>query len=295
MERVYKTDMTVYAFPMWTALKIIALLGLCYAAVAARIYFSQHKMLYFPKREVSATPADIDLAFDDVWLTNRLGTRVHGWWLPHDTPRFTVLFSHGNGGNLSHRLDTLRIFHELGLSVLAYDYSGYGQSDGKPDEDATGADARAAWDWLIEEHKAAPGTIVLFGRSLGGAVTAELANELAASGTLPAGIIMESTFTSVPDMGAYLYPWLPVRQLSRYEYDSLSALSNIHLPGLFMHSPDDDIVPYDIGRKLHAAYQGPKTFLTLSGDHNSGFLTSGEVYTLGLDRFLTSLQEGTEQ
>ena len=275
---------------MWTVLKIVGLLAAGYAAVAGWVFFSQRRMLYFPRAELVGVPEEIGLDYEDVRLTNRLGTVIHGWWLPHAAPRFTLLFCHGNGGNVSHRLESLRIFHELGLSVLIFDYSGYGLSQGEPSEEATRADARAAWDWLVRVQGVDPGSVVLFGRSLGGAVAAWLARELDGEGVRPAGMILESTFTSVPDMGAYLYPWLPVRQLARFSYDSAAALARLDLPGLFLHSQDDDVVPYALGRRLYQGYGGPKTFFELGGDHNSGFLLTGAGYVRGLDRFLSGLE-----
>jgi len=276
---------------MWTALKIIAIIGLCYAAITAWVYFSQRKMLYFPTRTLAATPADAELNHEEVWLTNTIGTRIHAWWIPHENARFTVLFSHGNGGNISHRLETFRIFHELGLSIMIYDFSGYGQSEGEPSEDATRADAHAAWDWLVNDEKIAPDSIILFGRSLGGAITAGLAGDLTQDGVSPAGIILESTFTSVPDMGAYIYPWLPVRLLSRYQYNSVTGLNDVRLPALFSHSQDDEIVPYALGRTLFESYQGPKSFLELPGDHNGGYALMGQGYLNGLNQFLTTLEK----
>lgn len=295
MGRVHKRGQSVYTTAMWTALKILAFLGLCYAAVIVWMYISQRKMLYYPKQEMTASPDDIGLAHEDIWMTTRLGTRIHGWWLPHHAPRFTLLFSHGNGGNLSHRLDTLRILHDLEVNVLVYDYSGYGQSQGEPGEAATAADVRAAWDWLVQEQGIAPKSIILFGRSLGGAVAAGLVAELAGNAQIPVALIMESTFTSVPDMGAYMYPWLPVRLLARYRYDSVTNLTGLDLPGLFLHSQNDEIIPYALGRRLHKSYQGPKTFLELSGDHNSGFLASGTLYPEGLNHFLSSLEKGSDR
>lgn len=275
---------------MWTAIKVVGALALVYGALTAWVFLSQRKLLYFPKRELVATPVEAGLAYEDVHLTNELGTTIHGWWLPCDNARFTLLFSHGNGGNISHRLESLRIFHDLGLSVLIYDYSGYGQSLGEVSEEATRADARAAWHWLVDERDIGPHTILLFGRSLGGAVAARLAGELNADNVQPAGMILESTFTSIPDMGAHVYPWLPVRQLARFEYNSRSELADVRSPALFLHSRDDDVVPYDIGYNLYDNYHGPKSFLELLGDHNAGFLFTGEVYVEGLDRFLTQLE-----
>lgn len=275
---------------MWTLLKIIAIAALCYGAIVVWMFLSQRKMLFFPRDEHAATPAEIGLDHEDIWLTNKLGTRIHGWWLPHENPRFTVLFAHGNGGNISHRLETFRILHTLGLSTFIYDYTGYGLSDGEPSEQGMEADALAAWEWLVKEKGIPPEEIVLFGRSLGGAVTARLAADISTNGNSPAGIILESTFTSVPDMGAYIYPWLPVRQLARYSYDSVDALSSVNLPALFAHSQDDEIVPYSIGLRLYESYQGPKTFFELSNDHNSGYLAMEQEYPDGLNQFLRKLE-----
>ncbi|QJB58366.1 alpha/beta hydrolase [Pseudodesulfovibrio sp. zrk46] len=275
---------------MDTAIKIIGAACLCYVAVAAWVYFNQRKMLFVPRKELVATPADIGLTYEEVNLKNGLGQRIHAWWLPHENPRFTVLFCHGNAGNISHRLETFRIFHQLGLSVLIHDYSGYGQSEGSPSEKATRADTWAAWEWLTEEKGIDPATVVLFGRSLGGAVAAELVSELTREGVTPAGAIFESTFTSVPDMGAYMYPWLPVRQLARYRYNSAAVLQQVNIPALFAHSQEDEIVPYAIGAKLYESYPGPKSFLELRGDHNIGYLEMGEDYVNGLDRYLRELE-----
>ena len=281
---------------MWTAATIAGALALLYGSMVAWVFISQPRMLYCPRKELVGTPAEAGLAYEDVYLTNALGTPIHAWWLPHDRPRFTLLFSHGNGGNLSHRLESLRIFHDLGLSVLIYDYSGYGRSQGEPGEEATRADARAAWEWLVNERLMAPGSIILFGRSLGGGVAADLAGHLCEHNTAPAGLILESTFTSVPDMGAHLYPWLPVRRLARFHYNSENALRTVTLPALFLHSRADDIVPFALGKQLHDSYTGPKSFLELLGDHNAGFLFTGQVYVDGLNGFLSRLERppGTE-
>ena len=291
---VHKTFATVYSHCMWTLVKIIAFVAICYGAIVIWMYLSQRKMLYIPSRTIVDIPTEFRMEYEDVWLTNELGTKIHAWWLPHEKARFTVLFSHGNGGNISHRMETLHVFRELGLSVLIYDYSGYGQSDGEPSEVATMADTRAAWDWLVTDKQLDPQSIILFGRSLGGAVSALLAADLAGSGVLPAGIVLESTFTSVPDMGAYIYPWLPVRQLARYQYDSLAALAAVRVPALFAHSQDDDVVPFELGRRLHDTYKGPKSFFELTGDHNHGYFLMGQEYSDGLNRFLTGLEQGAD-
>ena len=274
---------------MWTFLKIAMFVGLGYGVLVAWIYGTQRRRLYHPTAAIEATPGAVGLEHADVWLANRLGTRLHGWWLPCAGSRLTVLFCHGNGGNVSHRLETLRLLHGLGLSVLVFDYSGYGRSGGKASEEATRADARAAWDWLVREQGMAPERIVLFGRSLGGAVAAGLAGELAEKGISPAGLILESTFTSVPAMASYIYPWLPVRGLVKDRYDTLATLSGLRLPVLFGHSPDDGVVPFALGRDLYESYAGPKTFLPMRGGHDRGYMDMGAAYTEPLGRFLQTV------
>lgn len=277
---------------MWTFLKFLGAAAILYAAIVALMFFTQRRLLYFPTAGLVADPSQAGLPHEDIRLTTDSGTRIHGWWLPHPEPRFTLLFFHGNGGNISHRLDSLRIFHDLGLSVLIIDYSGYGQSEGSPSETALMADAHAAWKWLIREQEIAPERIILFGRSLGGGVAAGLAGELAAQDIHPGGLILESTFTSVPDMGARLYPWLPVRLLARDRFDSVRALTEVTVHGLFLHSPNDEIVPFELGRNLYDSYGGPKTFAELTGDHNGGFLLTGDTYIQTLDAYLSNLRDG---
>ncbi|MEZ7197124.1 alpha/beta hydrolase [Pseudodesulfovibrio karagichevae] len=273
---------------MWTVLKIAGGAGVVYAALAAWVFITQRGLVYCPRRELAGTPDQAGLAYEDVWLTTGQGTRIHGWWLPCEGADRVLLLCHGNGGNVSYLMETYRIFHDLGLSVLSFDYSGYGRSKGRPSEKATRGDARAVWDWLVGEKGIEPGRVVLFGRSLGGGVAARLAADLVEAGTDPGGLIMESTFTSVTDMGAARYPWLPVRWLVRHRYDSVRALRGVRVPVLFLHSPEDDLVPYAMGRTLYEGYAGPKLFWALSGDHNCGFMTTSG-YAEGLRRFLRGL------
>jgi fermentation-respiration switch protein FrsA (DUF1100 family) len=214
--------------------------------------------------------------------------RLSAWFIPHPAPRATLLFFHGNAGNLSHRVESIRLFHDLGLSVFIIDYRGYGQSEGSPTETGTYRDATAAWDYLVDERRIAPQEIVIFGRSLGGAIAAELASH-----TRPAALILESAFTSVPNMAARLYPWLPVRWLSRYRYDTRRALEATSSPVLIIHSREDDIIPYAEGEQLFAHAREPKRFLKILGGHGNGFLISRDAYERGIDDFLVRYVEYT--
>ncbi len=263
-------------------LLLVAFLTWC--GIALYLYFSQSRLLYYPEmpsRAISATPENIGLAYDDLTLVTRDGVRLHGWYVPADNARGTVLFSHGNAGNIGHRLDTIRLFYALGLNVLIYDYRGFGNSEGKTTEAGTYLDGQAAWDWLTGERQTEPGQIIIFGRSLGAAIAADLATRNTA-----AAVILESAFTSVPDMAARIYPWLPVRMLSRYQYNNLDKVRNITVPLLVVHSTDDEIIPYEQGEQLFAQAREPKQFLVLQGGHNDGFYVSRDHYAESLDDFL---------
>ncbi|MGV1100636.1 alpha/beta hydrolase [Thiovibrio sp. JS02] len=260
---------------------LLTIIALAYFGLCLLLFFLQDRLIYYPAARIETTPAAIGLPFRALRLLTADNLKIAAWFVPAANPRGAILFCHGNGGNISHRLDSLRIFHALGYSTLIFDYRGYGESEGAPSEAGTMLDARAAWRYLCEEAGFAPRDIVLFGRSLGAAVAARLAAEVR-----PAALIVESAFTSAPDRAAELFPLLPARWLCRYRYDTLAALATISCPLLVVHSPDDEIIPFSHGERLYAAAKPPKRFLRLRGDHNSGFLTSGNSYEDGLAFFL---------
>lgn len=263
-------------------LVVIVSLAVGYLLLVAFVYAMQGGMLYFPSREIEGTPQDIGSNYQDLTLRTKDGVDISAWYIPAQDSRGFILFCHGNAGNISHRLDSIKIFHDLGLGVLIFDYRGYGKSKGSPDEEGTYRDAEAAWDYLVNILHVKSQKIVLFGRSLGSAVAAELALRK------PAGaLIMESAFTSVPDLGKKFYPYMPVKLISRYHYESINKVGKIELPKLFIHSPDDEIVPYAQGAALFEKARGPKKLLKITGGHNEGFLLSGKVYTDGLDAFIS--------
>lgn len=265
-------------------LRVIGVILLLYLAFVAALWLFQARLLYMPAvggTELANTPADIGLEYNDVEPVTADGVRLHGWWIPADNARASILFFHGNAGNISHRLDTIRLFHELDLSVFMIDYRGYGRSEGRPSEDGTAADARAAWDWLTDEAGQQPDRIVIAGRSLGAAVAAELARERS-----PGAVILESPFRSVPIIAQEVYPFLPARWLSRFDYATEDHVGNISAPVLVIHSRDDEIIPFAHGEAVHAAANDPRSLLPLRGGHNTGFLASGNRYVDGIDGFL---------
>lgn len=270
-------------------LRILLTVVIVYAVLLLMLYLFQPRLVFLPGlpgRALTATPDLVDLEFEEVYFETADGETLHGWWLPHERPRATVLFHHGNAGNISHRLDTLRIFHDLGVNVLIYDYRGYGRSSGSPSEEGLYLDARAAWDWLTETRGIVSEKIILFGRSLGGAVASELATQVPAG-----GLIVESTFTSVPDIGAELYWWLPVRMLSRMNFNAAANMAQVRMPVLIVHSVEDEIIPFSHGERLRQAAAEDGTLLEIRGDHNTGFLASGERYRNGLDQFLGDIAD----
>jgi len=264
--------------------QLLTIAAIAYVGLAAYLYLFQESYVFFPSRAVHATPAAVGLDYDDVRVETDDGVIIHGWFLPAAGARFTVLFLHGNAGNISHRLDSLRLFHRLGLNILIMDYRGYGRSQGRPSEQGTYQDAEAAWRYLVRTRGIPPEQILVFGRSLGGGVATWLALEHPVG-----GLIIESTPTSVPDMGTEVYPFLPVRLLARLHYNTLRRIPDVNVPVLVIHSSDDEIVPARHGRRIFAAAREPKAFLAIRGDHNGGFLMSGEDYVKGLRDFIEGL------
>ena len=262
---------------------ILLLIACAYGALLLLLYFAQAKLIYFPDSSLVANPAAIGLRYDPITIRTDDGVELDSWFIPAAGAHKVLLFFHGNAGNISHRLESIKIFHDLGLAVLIFDYRGYGHSTGEPSEQGTYRDAVAVWRYLTEERGIAANNIIVFGRSLGGAIASHLASR-----HKPAALILESTFTSVPDMAAIHYPFLPVRWLARFSYDTRANLAAISCPLLIIHSPDDEIAPYRLGQELLAAARPPKQFLPIRGGHNDGFLLSGPTYTEGLDAFLAA-------
>ncbi|WP_253449171.1 alpha/beta hydrolase [Halomonas sp. Y3] len=266
-------------------------IALVYLLVLALAWAFQERLLYLPHmgREPIGTPADRGLAWEPVLLETEDGLALDAWWLPHERPRASLLFLHGNAGNISHRLDSLVQFHRLGFAVLILDYRGYGRSEGRPSEAGLALDAMAGWRWLREEAGQAPEEVVLFGRSLGAAVAAELAEEREAQGERPAAVILESPFRSVPELAQRVYPFLPARWLARFSHDTESHVGGITAPLLVIHSRDDEIIPFAEGEAVYRAARDPKRLLEIRGGHNTGFLESEPDYSEGIDGFLVEV------
>ena len=262
-------------------LSLLIMLAVAYLGVVLLVYFGQPRLVYFPEKQLSITPEAIGLDYTSVNIATSDGETLHGWWMSVPNAKGTVLFFHGNAGNISHRINYLEMFKRLGYNTLLFDYRGYGQSSGVPSESGTYLDAQAAWRYLTETRGIAPAQIVLFGESLGGAVAAWLAVQ-----EKPGLLALASTFTSVPDLAAEIYPFLPVRWISRFDYDTRKSLQSVTCPVFIAHSPQDEIIPFEHGQQLFQAAPEPKQFLELEGGHNIGFIFMQPLWIKSLGAFM---------
>ena len=268
---------------------ILFILVSVWVLLSLLLYIFQPRFIYFPQSKIDFTPDMAGLSFEDIYFKTEDDVLLNGWFIPADDARKTLLFFHGNGGNISHRLESLKIFHEMGLSVFIIDYRGYGQSQGTTSEQGTYRDAEAAWQFLTETRGISDEDIIIFGRSMGGAVAIWLAGK-----HTPNLLILESAFTSVADMAKHYYPYLPTHLLVRIKYASIDRIEYIHCPILISHSQTDEIVPYKYGRELFEKAQAPKSFLELKGGHNDGFIISGRSYIDGIENFINAYGENNK-
>ena len=261
---------------------ILVALAVIYVFLLAIVYFAQTRLIFPAGRTLFASPADYGWEYEDVEASVD-GHITHGWWVPAENARGVMLFSHGNGGALSHRLEVVGFWREQGMSVLVYDYGGYGRSAGRPSEARCYADGRAMWRYLTETKRIAPEQIILYGRSLGGGVAIQLAREVDC-----AGLIVESSFRSVAAMARRSYPIFPVKALLRHHFDNEAKIADIHLPVLIAHSLDDSVVPFAHGQALYELANDPKTFVRLAGDHNDGVTQFSRAARRAFETFLDS-------
>lgn len=263
---------------------LLCILFICVATIALLLFLERH-LIFYPDRNLTASPDHFGLAYEDVYFTASDGVRLHGWFLPAHTsvasPAAYLLFLHGNAGNISHRLENLAGLVRHGLAVLIFDYRGYGLSHGRPTEEGTYLDAEAAYRSLLARPGVGPSNLVIFGRSLGGAVAVELA-----SGSPARALILESTFTSVRDMARTYFPFIP-RFFVAPMYGSVNKIARVSTPALFVHGQEDDLVPVRLGRRLYEAHPGPKSFYLIPGaGHNDTFEIGGRDYYRRLVAFI---------
>jgi fermentation-respiration switch protein FrsA (DUF1100 family) len=265
----------------YRAMRLVIIALLTYLGVCLFVALFQRRFVYIPSRTFEGTPADVGLEYEDLTLTSSDGLAIGAWYVPHADAKGSAIFCHGNAGNISHRVHEIDILHSVGLNVLVFDYRGFGRSEGKPSEKGTYRDAEAAWRYLVETRGESPERIVVIGRSLGGGVAIELAKRHE-----PAALVVESTFTSLPDVARENFWFLPVRSLMIYRYDSIAKVPHIKCPKLFLHGNMDGLIPITLGRKLFEAAAEPKQFIETPGGHNEAGFTYSPQYTAEFGAFI---------
>ncbi|MBL9128974.1 MAG: alpha/beta hydrolase [Verrucomicrobiales bacterium] len=263
---------------------LLIVVGLPVAGWLFLRWFEQHNV-YHPTRDWWSQPQTHHPSAETVRFRTADGLELSAWYLPAapTSPhhRVAVLVSHGNGGNISHRGPLYALLRDLGVHVLAYDYRGYGQSQGKPSEQGTYADVEAAAGWL-RSRGFSNSNIVAWGESLGGGVSSEFAHRHPDL----RGLVLQSTYTSLLDLGSELFPFLPVRTVARYHYDTISKLPGIRVPVLVLHSREDTLIPFHHAERNFAAANAPKLFREVRGDHNDQPTVEPELFAKALREFL---------
>lgn len=259
-----------------------ALIAAALAGAYAWSRWFEWRHAFRPDRTLEGDPSSAGLAYETVEFMAADGCRLHGWWIPHPAARGTILYCHGNAGNIGTRVDLAARLHGLGVNVLLFDYRGYGKSRGIPGERGLYLDAAAAYEVARARHGDAEiPPVLVYGASLGGPVAAEVA------ATKPvAGLVLECTFTSAIELGRIWYPRLPVGLIARYRFDTLGKLASVRAPVLVAHSPEDRLIPFALGKALFEAAGEPKTFVVLQGDHDEAGWNASPGYWSSLEGFV---------
>lgn len=247
------------------------------------VRYLEKTSIFYPSRLIELTPDRFNLPFEDITLTTEDGVKINGWLVKNPNAKCTLLFFHGNAGNISDRLMKLKFFYELGVNTFIIDYRGYGRSEGAPSEEGVYRDGRAAFDFLKNREDLKDLPVIIYGGSLGGAV----AIDVAVHRNNVAGLIIDSSFPSAPEMGRRLYPFIPTFFMS-VKFDSKQKIGKVSIPKLFMHSTDDRVVPFYMGKKLFDAAPGPKEFTELTGGHNDAHIESKDKFLHAIEKFLKS-------
>ena len=241
--------------------------------------------VFFPETTIEQTPLDLDLPFENVWFTSGDSVRLHGWLIPASSPKHLLLFCHGNAGNISHRLDNVRLLHNMGISVFIFDYRGYGRSQGHISEKGFYQDSEAAYVVARKWAGQNGAKLVVFGRSLGGIAATHLGATKKCD-----GLILESTFTNMGAMASAHYPLPFAERLLKHRLNAVGEIVQVRVPVLFFHGDKDRIVPIKLGRELFEAAPDPKEFVTITGaGHNDTYFVGGPDYFKKIGNFFDSL------
>lgn len=264
-------------------INILIKIILIVAGVFLYVRWLESRSLFYPVKEVGFTPRDIGAPYEEITFTTPDGVKLRGWLIRSNDNGRTVLYCHGNAGNIGDRMPKLKILRELGLNVFIFDYRGYGESEGKPSEEGVYLDARAAYDHLTGRPDIDKDHIAVYGVSLGGAVAIDLAVNRKI-----AGMVIDSSFTSAREMAQRLYPFLP-SFFMKARFDSASKVKDTRVPKLFLHSREDTVVPFAIGEKLFRAAAEPKEFVEVKGPHGESNAYDAAVFREAMKTFFEKI------
>lgn len=282
-------------------MKVIIYITITVVVLIGYIKYIEIHSIFFPLAEIEFTPEFINLTYEDVYIETKDNIKINGWFIPHlpqdriglgqegagfiphPNAKYTILFCHGNAGNIGQRMDKIDLLHQIGTNIFIIDYRGFGRSQGRPSEDGIYIDAQAAYGYLVNIRHIKPENIILYGESLGGAVAVDLASKVKVM-----ALIVEGTFSRGRDMAKRMYPFLPSILFS-HKFDSLKKIKEVKVPKLFIHSKDDEIVPLNLAKRLFNAACEPKYFVEMDGGHNEGFLESQGKYTSSIASFIEKL------
>jgi len=246
----------------------------------------EDKLIFYPSAEIIHTPGQVGLEFQDLFFTTADGVRLNGWFIPHRDARITLVWFHGNAGNIGHRVENIKLLHDkVKVNIFIFDYRGYGRSEGSVSEAGTYQDGAAALQFVRKQPGVEAENLIIFGRSLGAAVAAEMASRFDSR-----GLILESPFISIREMAKSVFPLLPIGPLLQTRYDNLEKIVKIKVPLLVLHGDRDEVIPYEHGKRVFAAAPGPKDFYTINGaGHNDTYIVGGDAYFQRLRSFIETV------
>jgi fermentation-respiration switch protein FrsA (DUF1100 family) len=263
----------------------IGILLIALVFFAGMLVACERQLIYHPMPYPQGywEPETMSVSVEDVHFQAEDGIHLHGWYVPSPDARATLLWFHGNAGNITHRLQNIKMLEPLKLNIFIFDYRGYGKSKGQPNEKGIYMDSQAAYDFLMQEKKTPPEKLILFGRSLGGVFAVDVATKNPA-----AGLILESVFTTAQDMAKAMFPILPIGWALSSKLDNVNRVSKLKLPKLFLHGDRDSVVPFELGRQVFSAAAEPKEFYEIKdAGHNDTIFAGGTRYFATIDKFIS--------
>lgn len=260
--------------------KLILLILGFYLGMVIYVIHVENTRTFFPERDILLTPQSLDIEFQDVYLKTADNVKINGWFIPKEGALYTVLFFHGNAGNIGDRVDKIGMFYNMGVNMFIVDYRGYGRSLGRPCEKGMYLDARAAYDYLVNQQGVIPQSIIVYGESLGGGVAVDLTAKAQVG-----GLILEGSFTNIRDLAKKLYPFLSLFLISN-KFNSLEKIKDVTVPKLFVHSRNDEVVPFSLGEKLYHQALPYKQIVELEGSHNTIHVDSQDKYVSAIKEFI---------